>query len=186
MNDEKIIALYWQRDENAISETKAKYGRYCYSIAYNILHNSEDAEECENDTYLDAWDCIPPHRPNCFSVFLGTITRRISLDKWRRKNADKRGGGETVVSLGELEECIPSGMSIDCEISANELAVLITEFLRTLPESECNVFLRRYWHFDSVEEICKRYGYGKSKVKMILLRARQKLLAHLEKEGIFI
>ena len=108
LDDEKIIALFEERNEMAITETKTKYGRYCNTIAYQILQNREDAEECENDTYLDAWNTIPPTRPRMLSIFLGTITRRISLDRLKRKTAEKRGGGEAMLSLHELEECIPS------------------------------------------------------------------------------
>lgn len=182
MDDEKIIELYWQRNENAISETKAKYGNYCYSIAYNILKNYEDAEECENDTYLEAWKTIPLQKPKILSAYLGTITRRKSIDKWRRKTADKRDG-EIQLSLQEFEYYLSDDKSINDEIIAEEMAKKISEFLRTLPEKECNVFLRRYWYFDSITEICNRYGYGQSKVKMMLKRTREKLFSYLEKEG---
>lgn len=186
MDDEKIIVLYQQRKENAVHETKHKYGRYCYSIALNVLGVHEDAEECENDTYLAAWNSIPPAKPRVLSVFLGTITRRLALDKWRRRTAEKRGGGENAVSLQELEECIPDGRSIAEELATESLAQSISAFLRTLSETESNVFLRRYWHCESIDGICHRYGYGKSKVKMMLSRTRQKLRAHLEKEEIFV
>lgn len=186
MDDINIIELYWQRNESAISETKAKYGNYCYSIAYRILNNNEDAEECENDTYLELWRTIPPQRPKLFSAYLGTITRQKAIDKWRKKNADKRGGGEFQLSLNELEGCISNENSINDTLEAEELAKEISKFLRTLPTNECNVFLRRYWYFDSITEICKRYGYGQSKVKMMLKRTREKLISYLEKEGMLI
>ena len=186
MDDNAIVELYWQRDERAIRETRMKYGRYCYSIAYNILHNTEDAQECENDTYLGAWNSMPPQKPSLLSSFLGAISRRVSLDRWRRKSAAKRGGGETALSLTELEECIPSGKSIEESIDTARLAELISLFLQTLPDEESMVFLRRYWYFDSIDTICKRFGYGESKVKMILFRTRQKLLERLEKEGVFV
>ena len=182
MDDERIVDLYWKRDETAINETKAKYGNYCYSIAYNILKNYEDAEECENDTYLEAWRTIPPQKPKILSAYLGTITRRKSIDKWRRKTADKRDG-EIQLSLQEFEYYLSDDKSINDEIIAEEMAKKISEFLRTLPEKECNVFLRRYWYFDSITEICNRYGYGQSKVKMMLKRTREKLFSYLEKEG---
>ena len=185
MDDERIIDLYWHRKEAAITETKAKYGRRCYSIAYNILHDRSDAEECENDTYLGAWNSMPPHKPTALSAFLGAITRQLSLDKWREKKAQKRGG-EIVLSLDELEECIPDAKSIDDAITAIGLGKMISAFLRTLPETERCVFLRRYWYFDSISAICARYGFGQSKVKMMLLRTREKLAEHLEKEGIFV
>lgn len=186
MEDDKIIALYFERNESAITETKQKYGRYCHSIAYGVLKDHEDAEECENDAYLDAWNTIPPTRPHVFSVFLGTVTRRIALDRRRQKEAEKRRSNLFTVSLQELEECIPSGKSIDDAITAEILANEISRFLRTLPEVESDVFVRRYWHFDSIANIAKHFGFGQSKVKMTLKRTRDKLLRYLEKEGFFI
>ncbi len=183
MDDERIVELYWQKNESAISESKAKYGNYCYSIAYNILKNNEDAEECENDTYLEAWKTIPPQKPKVLSAYLGAITRQKSIDKWRMKTANKRGGGQIQFSLEELENCISNENTITDELVAEELAQKISEFLRTLPKNECNIFVRRYWYFDSITEICKRYGYGQSKVKMVLKRTREKLISYLEKEG---
>lgn len=186
MDDERIIALYWARSEDAIKETRNKYGRYCYAIAYKILGNESDAEECESDAYFAAWNSIPPAKPTALSVFLGAITRRLSLDRWRRRYAEKRGGGEIVLSLCELEECIPSGKSIDETIEEKELSAAISDFLRQLPQAESSVFIRRYWYFDSVSDIAGRYGFGESKVKMMLKRTREKLLVYLKKEGIFV
>jgi RNA polymerase sigma-70 factor (ECF subfamily) len=186
VEDDRIIALYFERNESAIRETKLKYGRYCHSIAYNILQNNEDAEECENDTYLDAWNAIPPTKPRVFSLFLGTITRRIALDRRRKRDAQKRHSDQFTISLQELEECIFHEKSIDDTISAEMLSKEISKFLKTLPEEDCNLFVRRYWHFDSIADIGKRYGLGQSKIKMTLKRTRDKLLHHLEKEGFFI
>lgn len=186
MEDSKIVALYWARDEQAIRQTQIKYGRYCYAIAYNILHSREEAEECENDTYLDAWHSMPPHKPQFLSSFLGKITRRISLDKWKKHTAEKRGGGQAALSLDELMECIPDTKNIDDDLQAEELAKLIDTFLRTLPADERSVFLCRYWYFDPVAQIAKQFGFGQSKVKTMLLRTRQKLKTFLEKEGIYI
>ncbi len=186
MDDEKIIAMYWARNESAIEETRKKYGKYCRSIAYKILGNGLDAEECENDTYFAAWQSIPPARPTVLSVFLGAITRRLSLDRWRKRYAEKRGGGTAEISLHELEECIPCGKSIDDEMDEKVISAALSDFLRKLPEREASVFIRRYWYFESVSEIAKRYGFGESKVKMMLKRTRDKLLVYLEKEGIFI
>lgn len=186
MDDEKIVDLYWKRDESAISETKTKYGNFCYAIAYRVLQNNEDAEECENDTYLEAWNSMPPQKPSVLSAFLGTITRRKSIDKRRKKTAEKRGGGEYELSVYELENCIPDERTIDEQLEVEELAKIISTFLRELPKTERNVFLRRYWYFDSIKEICEKYGFGQSKVKMMLSRTRQKLLARLEKEGVIV
>ena len=186
MDDDKIVELYWQRNESAINETKVKYGNYCRSVAYRILNNNEDAEECENDTYLEVWKTIPPQKPKILSAYLGMIARQKAIDKWRKKTADKRGGGEFQLSLNELEYCISDKNIITEEIETKEIAGKISEFLRTLPSNECNVFLRRYWYFDSINDICKRYGYGQSKVKMMLKRTREKLVSYLEKEGMLI
>ena len=186
MDDEKIIELYWVRCERAVSETKRKYGRYCYSIAYRILKNKEDAEECENDTYLDVWNEIPPSRPQALASFLGMITRRISLDRFRKYVACKRGGGETVLSLNELEECVTAGKSFDEEIEERMLAKAISDFLRALPETEASVFILRYWHFHSVAELAGIYSFSESKIKMMLKRTRDKLRFYLESEGFLI
>ena len=185
MTDNEIIELYWQRDESAIEKTESKYGQYCYSVAYNILHNSEDALECVNDTYMGAWNSIPPHRPEVLSAFLGRITRNIAIKKLRGRNAKKRGGGEKTLVFDELEELVPSGKAIDDELEAKELAKIIDGFLRTLTDEERRIFICRYWYFDSVEEISKRFGFSQSKVKMKLMRTRKKLLDRLEKEELF-
>ncbi len=186
MEDDKIIELYFKRDETAIRETQSKYGKYCYAIAKNILGEHFDAEECVNDTYLELWDTIPPNRPKILSSYLAMISRRRALDRYRYNNAQKREGNKTILSLTELEGCISSVGSIYDEIADAELANMISEFLYTLPEKECNVFLRRYWYFDSIEDICQRFGYGQSKVKMMLKRTRDKLAKYLEKENVKI
>ena len=186
MDDKIIVNLYWQRDEKAIVATRDKYGRYLYAIAYSILHSAPDAEECENDTYLDAWNAMPPHKPGLLKTFLGKITRRISLDRLKRQTADKRGGGQAVLTLEELHECLPDHAAIDEGLHAEELAGVIDAFLRTLDEDTRRVFLRRYWYFDSVKAIARRYGFGQSKVKMMLHRTRQSLRDYLAKEGIFL
>lgn len=185
MIDEKIIEMYWDRNEQAISETKAKYGRYCYSVAFRILHNHGDAEESENETYLGAWNSIPPNRPDMFSAFLAKITRNISIMKLRVKNADKRGGGEVDISLNELDQCIPDRKSFSDEIDVRELAELLNKFLWSLGEDERRVFVCRYWGCDSIAQVARQFGFGQSKVKMMLLRTRNKLRDFLEKEGVF-
>lgn len=183
MDDNKIVELYWERNEKAIDVTQKKYGGFCYSIAYNILHNKEDSDESVNDTFLGAWNSIPPHRPQQFSAYLGKLTRNISLNKLRQKNADKRGNGEVPLTLDELQECIPSKTSVDDAIQVKELSHIINSFLRTLSQEERMVFVRRYWYFDSVSDIARKFGFGESKVKMMLMRTRQKLLKKLEKGG---
>lgn len=184
MEDDSIVNLYWARSENAISETSKKYGNYCYSIAYSILGNVEDADESVNDTYLDAWNNIPPHRPSILSTFLGKITRRISIDKWRGRTAEKRGGGEIVLVLDELSDCIPSNQSVEREVEAAELSQLIDNFVMSLSPMERRVFICRYWYLDPIADIAQRFGFSQSKVKMMLHRQRKNLLNHLEKEAL--
>lgn len=186
MEDSQIVNLFWQRDEQAILETSQKYGRYCHAIANNILYNREDAEEVVNDTYIGAWNAMPPHRPAILSTFLGKITRRLSLKKWRARTAEKRRGDELAVALDELEACIPSAKSMDQTLEEWELTQIINAFLDTLPTDARRVFLRRYWYFDSISEISSRFGFGSSKVKMMLKRTREKLLVQLQKEDIWI
>ena len=185
MEDRKILDLYESRNEEAITQTKVKYGAYCLSIAMRILQNCEDAAECENDTYLKAWNTIPPKKPSLLSSYLGAIIRNLSLDRLRKKNALKRS--ELVwVSFEELEECLPSDKSIHEEMETKELAEYISAFLHSLPCDDCNVFLNRYWYFLSIKEISEKYGFTQSKVKMMLSRTRNKLSAYLSKEGILI
>lgn len=184
MDDQKIIALYWARNEDALAHTRKKYHHYCYRIAYNILQNHEEAEEAENDTYLNAWNAIPPHRPHSFSAFLGKITRSISLDKLKSQNAQKRGGGSEQLSLDELLDCLPSNESVEDSFNATELAELISEFLRTLPKTERAVFLYRYWYCEPTKSIASKFACTHSKVRTMLHRTRQKLKEYLHKEGI--
>ena len=183
MEDERIVSLYWERSEQAISETSSKYGKYCYAIAYNILYSDQDAEESVNDTYMDAWNSMPPHKPSILSSFLGKITRRLSIDRWRKNHAQKRGGGEMIWALDELGECIAEEGSAEEEFEKQRLAEVINAFVSALPTTEQQVFLRRYWYMDAVETIAFQFGFSVSKVKSMLLRTRQKLRMTLEKEG---
>lgn len=183
MEDARIVDLYWARSENAIAETSAKYGKYCYAIAYNVLANHEDADESVNDTYLDAWNNMPPHRPSILSTFLGKITRRISIDKWRGRTAEKRGGGEIVLALDELSDCVPSDHNVEHEVEAAELEKVIDDFVMSLPPMDRRVFICRYWYLDPISAISQQFGFSESKVKMMLHRQRQKLLSHLESEA---
>mgnify|MGYP003397813329 CR=1 FL=1 len=184
MDDTQIVELYWERKECAIEETATKYGSYCYSIAQNILHNPDDAKECVNDTWLSAWNSMPPHRPSVLSTFLGKLTRRISIDKWRRTTAKKRGNGQLPLVLDELEDCVSDGKSIEEETERKLLAEVIAAFVKSLPETEQKVFLCRYWYMDSVSTIATRFRFSESKVKSMLSRTREKLRVRLEKEGL--
>lgn len=183
MDDKRIVELYFRRSERAIDETASKYGKYCFSIANNILANREDAEESVNDTYLDAWNSIPPHNPNSLALFLGRITRRISIDRYRRRNAQKRGGGEVALVLDELYQCISENADVEIEFEKRHLAQVINQFVKSLPTNEQKVFLCRYWYMDSIKSISKRFGYSESKVKSMLFRTREKLKEALRKEG---
>ena len=183
MDDELIVQLYWDRSENAISETDRKYGAYCNSIAYGILQSKEDAEESVNDTYMDAWYSMPPHRPSILATFLGKITRRISIDRWRNLNRVKRGGGEVTLALEELEQCVAGNHDVEKEIEKKELVQAINRFLDTLPIPERRVFLARYWYMDSIQDIATHFKFSQSKVMSMLFRTRNKLRRQLEKEG---
>lgn len=185
MDDNQIVALYWSRSEQAIQETQQKYGKYCYTIAYQILYSREDADEAVNDTYLGAWNGMPPHRPAVLSGFLGKLTRRISIDKWRNHKAEKRGGGELPVALDELSDCIPSSSNPEREAEMYELTAVINTFLWKLPKTERKIFVCRYWYLDSIAAICERFGFSHSKVKSMLARTRKKLRVYLEKAGVF-
>lgn len=185
MEDRKIVDLFFNRDEVAIVESQQKYGHYCYSIAYRILFNNEDSQECVNDTFLNAWNCIPPNRPNVLSTFLGKITRRLALNMFRNQNTQKRGGNEVTCSFEELEACIPDNKNIDDELEAKEITRILNDFLKSLPKDQRKVFVCRYYYFESIEEIANRFHFSQSKVKMMLKRNRDKLAEALKKEGIF-
>ena len=183
MDDGQIVALYWDRNEQAIKETDYKYRKYLFSIAFRMLRSTSISDECLNDTYLGAWNAMPPHRPSILSTFLGKITRRISIDRWRKLNADKRGGGELTLALDELEDCVSGTGSIENEMERRELEKLFNDFLNALPVTERRVFLCRYWYMDSIQSIAQQFGFSQSKVASMLHRTRAKLRAALAKEG---
>lgn len=183
MDDQKIVDLYWQRSEKAIEETDSKYGGYCFSIAYNVLANKEDAEESVSDTYMAAWNELPPHRPSILAAFLGKITRNISISRWRSRSAYKRGGGEIVLALEELEECVADSQNVEENYIRKEAAAVFNRFLDALPDTERKIFLRRYWCLDPIADIAANFGFSQSKVTSILYRTRAKLRVKLEKEG---
>ena len=184
MEDVQIVALYFDRNEQAIDETASKYGKYLFSIANNILFDHSDAEETVNDTYMGAWHSIPPHRPNRLSTYLGKITRRCALEKWKMRHAQKRGGGEVPLALEELADCIPGNDSPQSQMEMKELTRLINSFLKALPETEQRIFICRYWYLMGVKTIARDFGFSESKVKSMLSRTRGKLKMCLQKEGI--
>lgn len=186
MEDDKIIDLYWARQETAIMETDRKYGNYCRSISLHILKNQEDTEECVNDTWMRAWDTMPPKRPDFLGAFLGKIVRNLAISRYRMTHAQKRGSGEVDLLLMELEECLPSAKSVEEEIEGKETAAAISRFLYMVDEESRNIFVRRYFYADSVREVADRFEVSESKVKSQLFRLRNRLKDYLEKEGIAV
>ena len=182
MEDSEIVDLYLARNEDAIVRTEEKYGRGLRKIISSVL-DDEACKECENDVYLRAWDLIPPNEPrDHFFAFLGKIASNLAIDEWRRTNAQKRKA--TMIELSEeLHECMPAGNSVEGEVLARELKKAINSFLSARSQTERKIFLRRYWYFDTVPEISKRYGYTQGKVKSVLHRMRGELKEVLEKEG---
>lgn len=183
MEDSRIIDLYWQKDSDAISESARKYGAYCFAVADNILHNNEDSEECVNDTWLRAWDAMPPQRPRVLRMFLAKITRNLAFDRFRAQAAEKRGGNELSLVLEELAECLTSGTDVEVMYEGKELRRCIRRFARALPERDGNVFARRYFYTEPVTVIAQRYGLTENHVMVILSRIRKKLKRELKKEG---
>lgn len=186
MDERQIVDLYWNRSETAIAETASQYGSFCFKIAYNILVNHEDSEECVNDTYMKTWESIPPTYPKSLAAFLGRITRNLALNRFEKRTAQKRGGSQVDVALEELHECLPDSKTTEEKIEDQELAEALNLFLSDLPAETRKIFLLRYWELMSVKEIAKGGGISESKVKMSLKRTRDKLRNFLEKEGIAI
>ena len=184
MEDSQIIDLYWQRSDRAIEETDRKYGRYCRAIAFNFCANHEDAEECVSDTWYQAWNRMPDERPQQLPAFLGTITRRLAISRWRSQTRKKRGGGEIPLALEELEECIPAESDPERSVEKRELAEAIRRFVSALSETERKVFLARYWYLASVEEIAGRMQFSAAKTKSMLFRLRVRLRRQLTEEGL--
>lgn len=183
MEDEKIIQLYWNRDENAIPVTAEKYGSYCTGIARHILGNYEDAEECVNDTYLNAWNAIPPHRPQILSAFLGKITRNLSFNRWKHNHAGKRGGHILPQVIDELGECVAGKDSVESELERKEFVMALNNYLATLSSHKRSIFIRRYWYTDSISDIACRFSMTEGSVSMLLSRLRKDLHNYLIKRG---
>lgn len=183
MDDARIIDLYWQRSETAIAETEIRYGPYLIKIAYNILSDREDSRESVNDTYLAAWNSIPPHRPDILSAYLAQITRRIAIDVFRAKTRAKRVPSQFQLSLGELEDCLSAGNTTEEAVDAQLLSEAIARYLRQLPKESRTLFLSRYYFLDSLKEAAAHCGVTESKAKMLLYRTRLGLKDYLIKEG---
>lgn len=183
MDDEEIVQLYLNRDETAISESSKKYGAYCSSIAYNILRNNADTEECVNDTWLHAWNAIPPHKPSVLSTFLGKITRNISFDLYKRMHRIKRGAGEVADALEELAECVSDKEDVDREWEVEELKNEINKFIFSLPKEKRYIFILRYWYVESIADIASRLNTSENNISVSLNRIRKKLKKYLVERG---
>lgn len=186
MEDEAIVSLYWQRNESAIRETERKYDRYLTKIAMNILADREDSRESVNDSYLAAWNSMPPHRPGVLSTYLGKITRRISIDRFRYRTREKRRQSEYEISLSELGDCVSGGNTTEEAVNVKLLADAIGIWLRLQPEENRNLFLCRYYFLDSLQDVAKHCGITESKCKTVLFRMRKSLKEYLEKEGFVV
>ena len=186
MKDVDIIKLYFARSEKAIEETNIKYGVYCNTIAFNILCNSQDSEECVNDTYLKTWNTVPPKNPENLRTYLGKITRSLAINRYKMYSAAKRGGSVVELLLSELEGCIPSNMTVEETVDEKLLVTLLENFLRKQSTTKRNIFLRRYWYCDTIAQIAKDFSVSESKVASLLYRMRLKLKEYLEKEGITV
>ena len=185
VEDEEIVRLYWERSETAIEETAQKYGTYCHTIARNILYSDGEAEECVNDTYWNAWNSMPPHRPKVLRTFLGKLTRNTALNRYESNHAEKRGKGQVPLVLEELEECLSSGDGLDHLADELALTEVLNQFLEELPAEQRKLFMGRYWYFRSIRELARSSHSTESKVKMSLLRARNALKQRLEQEGLY-
>ena len=183
MNDDAILALYFARDEQALAETDRKYGPYCFSIANAILENKDDSEETVSDTWLRAWETIPPKKPGVFRMYLAKITRNLAFSRWRERSAQKRGGGQMEVCLEELSQCLAAPETVEDALEAKELARTIRRFLDTLPQREQDIFLRRYFFLEESSAIGSRYDMKPATVLRSLSRTREKLHRYLQKEG---
>lgn len=184
MEDDQIIELYWSRSELAISSTAEKYGGYCYAIADNILHSREDSAECVNDTWLNAWNSMPPHRPNILSAFLAKITRSLAFNRYNFLRRKKRGGGELDLLLSELDDCVVSPYSVERGYDEARTAEVIGAFLKELPQTHSALFIQRYFYCRSAKELKRLTGWSDSKIASMLYRMRLQLRERLEKEGI--
>ena len=184
VEDEQILELYRQRDESAIRETERKYGRYLAKIAYGILANAEDSRESVSDAYLGAWNSIPPHRPDVLSAYLAKLTRRCSIDIFRRRHREKRRESEYALSLDELADCVSGGDSPEEAVALSELTQAIEAYLRSLDSEARTVFIGRYFFLDSVRKIAVYRHMSESKVKSLLFRTRKGLRGYLIKEGL--
>ena len=184
MDDQRMVELFWQRDERVIDLVRETYGKLCLRIAYNLLGNAEDVEECENDTYLAAWNAIPPAKPQSLSAFLGRITRNLALKCYARRTAQKRGG-ETADLVCELRE-VATADTVEETFDSTHTAALIDRFLAEETEEYRRMFVRRYWYGDPLDKVAAAVGCSESTVKVRLHRQRERLRTYLQKEGVSV
>lgn len=183
MDDEQIIGLFFARKQSAIAAAQDAYGKYCFSVADNILHSPEDAEECVSDTMLRAWQTIPPQHPYHLRLFLAKITRNLAFDRYRRDHTQKRGGGEFEAILDELAECVASSEDVEADFDRRALFHAMSDFLRSQPVRERQVFLRRYFYAQSVKDIAREFGLSANHTSVLLRRTRARLVNFLTEEG---
>ncbi len=186
ISDERIIELYWQRDEKAIHETEVKYGKMLFSIAYNILHDKSDCEECQNDTYLCVWKRIPPIRPTVFSAFISKIMRDIAINKYKEKSSKKRIPAELTVSIEDLHDFLHAGDTPEAEYTAKELGKIISDYVRGLSDRQQFIFMERYYLYSTIESIAEELGVGLATVHRETEKMKQGLKAHLERNGVYV
>lgn len=184
LDDGEIITLFFERSEKALSAVSRKYGSYCGAVVRSILKDPQDAEECLNDTWLKAWESIPPAKPNNLGGFLAKIAKNLSLNRYERMHTDKRGKGEIPLVLHELSECVADKSDVEKEFEQKQLTEAVNDFLRTLPRDKRDVFVLRYWYCLSVAEIAEKTGFGRGNVSVTLTRTRHKLAAYLKNEGL--
>ena len=182
MEDSQIIGLYFKRDESAITETETKYGAFCHGIALNILSINADADECVNDTYLQAWNSIPPKKPDKLGAWLGKVVRNIAFNLWKKNHRQKRYAGMEQL-LNELEDCIPSPVTVEREIEEQELTEVINTWLASLSQNDRILFIRRYWHGETVTMLAQESGMSSANMAKRMYRLRKGLKFKLEKEG---
>ncbi|MGN0505332.1 MAG: RNA polymerase sigma factor [Lachnospiraceae bacterium] len=186
MEDDKIVELYWVRSEEAIPATSQKYGAYLSTIARNILESREDTEECLNDTYLHAWNSMPPKRPALLKAFLGKMIRNISFNRYKHNHAGKRGGGETALILEELTDCVSGREDVEQEMDRRELVTAINAFLAALPSVKRRMFVCRYWYADSISAIARQFDTTEGSVAMTLSRLRKQLKEYLTEQELYV
>lgn len=185
MDDKTIVEMYQNRDEKAIEETERKFKNYLFKIAFNVLSDFEDSRECVNDTFLCAWKTIPPQKPEKLSLYLGKIVREIAIDTYRKKQSKKRYVSQYAVALSEVNDVLSDDETPVSISESNLLKEKMNQYLKTLDEEKRNIFVSRYYFFDSISDISEYYGMSKSKVKSVLYRTRQELKQYLEKEGLY-